>query len=356
MSQQLSDRIILLVNRLEISSGVSSHLYYLLKGMHESSRSNIILIVGGGSVVCKFERLVSRVIIESDIQHETRSIFGFLRGIFKLRKYIKQFNPVIIHSHHFYAANLVALARFGKNIPTIQTIHGNIPPVGLLKHYWADHYILVSKHLSAQLKSENRSGAVLYSVIPSPFPFPERPPICSEHLHLSFLFAGRLVAEKNLSLFLRTAQLICNEYDKVNFVIAGAGPMSDLAVIASQNPRIRYIGEVDNLAELLSEFDVIVNCSVAKEGFPTIIIQAAAWAKCVVSSKFEGYSDFLSNNNSFLYESHNETDFSNIIRTIIKNPQLIRDKGTQIFNDFRDVFKSDKIAQDLISLYNKMAD
>lgn len=354
MNQLLTGRIIFLVNKLEITNGVSSHLYYLLQEMGEFARNNIVLIAGGGSVVYKYERLVKRVIVDTDIRHETRSSIGFVRGVFRLRKFIKKYKPAIIHSHHFYAANMAAYARIGKTISTIQTIHGNIPPIGFFNHYRADHYILVSNHLLEQLKRESR--LVSHSVIPSPFPFPALPPKNESHSGLKFLFAGRLVAEKNLALFVKTAESICTEVSDVSFVIAGDGPMRDLALKASENQGIRYLGEVDNLGELLSDFDVIVNCSIATEGFPTILIQAAAWAKCVISSKFEGYSDFLTEDNSFLYESDNESDFETIIREIIKNPEMMKIKGKQIFDDFKDSFRVDKVAEKTISLYEKMAE
>lgn len=322
--------------------------------MGDFARNNIIVITGGGSAVQKYEVLVRQVILLPDIQHESRSSIGFLRGVFRLRKFIKKYKPAIIHSHHFYAANIAAYARIGITISTIQTIHGNIPPIGFFNHYRADHFILVSNHMLEQLKRESR--VVSHSVIPSPFPFPVLQPKCEGHSGLKFLFAGRLVAEKNLALFVKTAESICHEASDVSFVIAGDGPMRDLALKASENQGIRYLGEVDNLGELLSDFDVIVNCSIATEGFPTILIQAAAWAKCVISSKYEGYSDYLTEDNSFLYESDNESDLETIIREIIKNPEMMKIKGKQIFDDLKESFRADKVAKKTISLYGKMAE
>ncbi|MCK6614022.1 MAG: glycosyltransferase family 4 protein [Ignavibacteriaceae bacterium] len=346
-------KIFILVNSLNITCGVSSHLFYLLQAMGDFAKDNIILITGGGNAVMKYEVLVRQVIRLPELQHETRSGAGFLKGIVRLRKFIKTYKPAIIHSHHFYAANIGAFARFGFNVFTIQTIHGNIPPVGVLPHYRAHHFILVSSHMVRQLTKENSTVQALYTVIPSPFPFQHSLLDNTIRHPVRFLFAGRFSPEKRVDLFIEAVRLISETEENAEFFIAGEGPMRDYVVAAIKKTKISFIGEIEDLAERLTEYDVIVNCTNAQEGFPTILIQAAASGKCVISSRFKGYSDFLSNENSYLFDVNDVEGLARIIKQIISEPENLSEKGLRLFRDVKDVFRSDKIAESVKSLYQK---
>ena len=129
-------KILFLVNQLLKVCGVSKHFYHLLSGFKEFYPENDYFVMcGGGDAIEKFERLGIKIIVDENIKHETRSLSGYLKGIYDIYKFAK-FNKIdIIHSHHHYATSMAHNAAKFLKSKTVFTNHGILPEVGSLNHF-----------------------------------------------------------------------------------------------------------------------------------------------------------------------------------------------------------------------------
>lgn len=345
-------KIFILVNGLNITCGVSSHLYYLLKELGEFARENIILISGGGNAYQKYEALVNKLIIEPEIEHEGRSLTGLVKGTVRLKKLINQFKPSVIHSHHFYSANLVAFAKVGKSIRTIQSVHGLIPESGKLPHYNADIIVAVNEHivneLSKKLQSATRIELIRYGY---PFGTNEKKSIGNDKLKV--ITASRLIADKGIDTLLHAIELLQNNASEFTFEIAGSGADEERLEEMANGLPVTFSGDVTELVEKLDGYDIVVNPTRSQmEGFPTIIIQGASRKLAVVSTKFRGYESRLNNTNSLLIEVDDAQGIADSLLMLNANRNLLAKKQEKIFEDFRMVFDIKTTAGKIKALYS----
>lgn len=345
-------KVFIQVNGLNITCGVSSHLFYLLKELGGFARENIILISGGGSAYQKFETLVNRLIIEPEIEHEQRSLTGFLKGVIRLRKLITQFKPSVIHSHHFYAANLAAFARGRKSIKTIQSVHGLIPESGILPHYNADLIIAVNDHIVTELsKKLNPSKRIVLVRYGYPFTTIEKKLDGSDKLKV--ITGSRLIADKGIDTLLHAIELLRNNASHFTFEFAGSGLEEERFKEQASGMPVTFLGEVTDLVEKLDDYDIIVNPTRSQmEGFPTIIIQGASRKLAVISTKFRGYESRLSDTNSLLTEVDDAQGIADALLLLHSDRKLLVQKQEKIFEDFRVGFDIKTAAGKFKALYS----
>jgi glycosyltransferase involved in cell wall biosynthesis len=123
----------------------------------------------------------------------------------------------------------------------------------------------------------------------------------TEEDHFRVGMIGHLAAIKGPHDFIRAAAIVCAQRSDVEFVIAGEDKsrngenradleklISDLAL----NDRIRLLGWIDNVAELLSTFDVFISPSRA-EPFGLSIVEAMAAGIPVIATASEGAREII---------------------------------------------------------------
>lgn len=118
------------------------------------------------------------------------------------------------------------------------------------------------------------------------FPAPER-----NRATLRVLFASRLLRSKGLDVFLNVARRFEND-PRLEFVVAGMSDptdsdcfqASDLAV----EKAILFLGECDDMPELLRSVDIVCLPTRYGEGIPRILIEAAACGVPGIASDLDG--------------------------------------------------------------------
>ncbi|QOJ28349.1 MAG: glycosyltransferase [Ignavibacteriales bacterium] len=345
-------KLFILVNRLNITCGVSSHLFYFLQAMGDFAKDNIILITGGGNAVMKYEVLVRQVIVLPELQHETRSGAGFLKGIVRLRKFIKTYKPAIIHSHHFYSANMAAYASVGLGIYRIQTVHALIPPEGWLKHYNADTYIAVNEHiLGGMMNSQINPSSV--ELIRCGYHF-KRVTRRTSAEGLKVITASRLIRDKGIDVLIAAVRLLGKDADLFSFTVAGSGRDEKEFRKQAEGLPVTFIGEVSDLPGRLEEYDILVNPTRSKmEGFPTIIIQAAAQMLAVISTRFFGYQSRLNDDNSLLTDIDDAAGVASALMILHEDREYLQQKQHRIFEEFQKDFELSGTLEQTKKLYIK---
>lgn len=342
--------VFILANKLDITCGISSHLYYLLKEMGDYAKSTVVLISGGGNANHRYENLVFRMIQEPSVRHETRNYFSYARGIFIIRKLIKEYQPAVIHAHHFYAANIARHASIGIPVRLIQSVHALIPDAGKLPHFNADLYIAVNEHITAGIagvvKNKNAVNLIRcgYKFNNSAIRKTEGP--------LKVIVASRLIRDKGIDTFIDAVCLLGNSSAEFEFTIAGAGADEQLFRKMAEDLPVIFQGESEGLYERLGEYDCLVNPTRSKmEGFPTIVIQAASKKLAVISTRFSGYESMLTDENSLLSEVDDSAGIADSLMRLSADNNLLRSKQELIFKQFREVFDITLTVSKIMEMY-----
>ena len=112
---------------------------------------------------------------------------------------------------------------------------------------------------------------------------------------------GQIVPWKNQIDYLKVAAHLLREYQNLHFFLVGAIVDNDYFLILKQQiqllglePCITFTGQVENIADYLSDFTVVLHTAL-NEPFGRVLIEAAASAKPVVAYASGGPSEIIEN-------------------------------------------------------------
>jgi glycosyltransferase involved in cell wall biosynthesis len=279
--------ILYLTDEVLYVSGVSKHLYYLLKNISRDKDYNIILVCPGGDFIDEFKKLRITVIVKKEISHKERSLLNIIKSVWFIHNLVSKKKIRIIHSHTHYAANI---ARWGSKLTnsiTIQTIHGIIPAGGILPHFLADYFITVNNNSIDYLVSLGKVRQRIFFVNLG-IPLPER--YIKNKSELKIIFASRLVPEKGADIFLDAVSLVKDKLrQKVSFILAGEGECANelKEQISRLKINVEFLGKVKDTNDYLRDTSIFVFSSRFKtEGFPLSIVEAALNENLIITSDF----------------------------------------------------------------------
>lgn len=135
-------------------------------------------------------------------------------------------------------------------------------------------------------------------------------------------------------------------------LIFGTGPSSYYQRLMSKaNPHVEFKGAFDDLAKMLSEFDVAVVPPIWHDNAPLVVLEALSAKKPIIGADIGGIPDFVQDGvNGLLFEPGNPFDLAEKMKKIIDFPQLVE--------NFRRNIKKQKTmkehAQDLQPVYDKL--
>jgi glycosyltransferase involved in cell wall biosynthesis len=133
---------------------------------------------------------------------------------------------------------------------------------------------------------------------------------------------GRLAQEKNFALLPRLATL----HPDIVFVIAGSGPERDrIAALASElgvDSHLRLLGTILDRGYFYHALDAFILPSLY-EGLPMAILEAMSSGVPVISSRLEGISAVITEENEgLLAQPGDVADFSRQLRRLKESPEL----------------------------------
>jgi L-malate glycosyltransferase len=224
---------------------------------------------------------------------------GFGRLVSEATQFLRGRGVAILHSHRYKENILAALVARRCRIPfVVRTVHGRPEPArglakwkhgliecanGWVERFATDRVICVSKDLSrAQVRRADK-----FVVIPNGIDLKQvrsnldtgeakrRLGLARDALVLGT--AGRLERVKRLDIFLGAAKLVSARLPQARFVIAGSGSeeahLRDLARRAGLGDRVMFLGQRDDIYDVLRAFDTLVLSS-DHEGLPTVLLEA----------------------------------------------------------------------------------
>lgn len=174
------------------------------------------------------------------------------------------------------------------------------------------------------------------------------------------LFAGRLVAEKNLPGLLTAFAQVIKKVPASQLVIAGAGPLdADLKQVTSKlglEKAITFTGALS--PQMLSTYvhacDILVLPSFT-ESFGKVLIEAALAKKPVVATATTGALEIVDDGKSgFLVPIGNERALVEKITELLQHPKLSEQMGEYGEKLVREKFNREKIVQGIIEFWKKL--
>lgn len=147
---------------------------------------------------------------------------------------------------------------------------------------------------------------------------------------------GRLVAQKNFTLFMDIAARILSRNPSAVFVIAGTGPQGEelkaKAATLGIADRVRFLGHVSDRLALYHALDALLMTS-DFEGTPMVLLEAMACGLPVVASAVDGIAEVCSDGkDAILVAPGDEPRFASSVECILRNPEFGRALGKEARN------------------------
>jgi glycosyltransferase involved in cell wall biosynthesis len=115
---------------------------------------------------------------------------------------------------------------------------------------------------------------------------------------------SRLVKQKGVKFFLQTARLCRNNGLPVEFLLVGPLDAGGDAVSISEIEKfseVKYLGQRNDVAKILSISDIFVLPTFYREGIPRVLLEAAVAECALIATDMPGCRDFIENEkNGFL--------------------------------------------------------
>jgi hypothetical protein len=168
----------------------------------------------------------------------------------------------------------------------------------------------------------------------------------------------RLVYRKGVDLMVEIIPLICKQYDHVNFVIGGDGPMRVALDQMRENhqlqDRVEMLGQVPHtqVRNVLVRGHIYLNCSLT-EAFCIAILEAASCGLLVVSTKVGGVPEVMPHH-MIKYAPPDGRELTRVLaRAIVKD---VKDVVPQEFHErVRRMYSWQDVAMRTCKVYDKVA-
>ena len=238
--------------------------------------------------------------------------FSFIAGLLRARRWLRDFQPELIHSHVFPANMAARLLKFSLPAAVLSTVHnvyeGSWPRMlayrltdglsrrtAFVSQAAAERYARL-KAVPARKASVLANGIDLAEFAPSA----ERRGLIRAQMSVGeefvWLAAGRIVPAKDFPNLLRAFARVRGEFPEARLWIAGdalrAGSEAIQAQAAELGASVRWLGLCRDMPALLDAADGFVLAS-AWEGMPLALGEAMAMAKPVVATDVGGVRELV---------------------------------------------------------------
>lgn len=333
--------VILLTSGL-VAAGYETRL---MVGRESPSEGNFLELAGRRGIRCWTVDALGR---------EIRPLPDLV-ALWRLFREIRAFRPQIVHTHTAKAGVLGRLAARLSGVPVVvHTFHGHVlkgyfGPAKTAFFRWletrlaatTDSVIAVSEAVKADLVEMGVAPAAKIRVIPlgldlerlaQPLPrgklraesgVAETVPLVG--------IVGRLVPIKDVGTFLEAARRVLAQRPETRFAIVGDG--EERASLESQarelglGPSLHFHGWKTDVAEVLGDLNLVVNCS-RNEGTPVALIEALAAGKPVVATAVGGTPDVLGpNRHGLLVPAGDPEALASAILDCLANPTAAAERA-----------------------------
>jgi glycosyltransferase involved in cell wall biosynthesis len=170
-----------------------------------------------------------------------------------------------------------------------------------------------------------------------------------------------LLWDKGIYEYIQASRFLLVQGRKIEFLLAGNFDHGNPSSVAESNVYkwvgeglVKWLGQVDNMALLLKNIDVMVLPSY-REGLPTVLTEAAASAVPIVASDVPGCREVVTNGeNGFLVPVKNYKALADAIAFLQDNPTLCAQFGEKSRQKALSMFDERITTNATIKIYNEL--
>jgi glycosyltransferase involved in cell wall biosynthesis len=175
----------------------------------------------------------------------------------------------------------------------------------------------------------------------------------------TIITVGRLVPQKDLSLFLEAAALLRRDFPTARFWVIGDGPcrseLERAAAALGLRESLSFLGERADVPDLLDAADVFWLTS-AWEGLPNVLLEAQASAMPVVSRDVGAAREIVRHGvTGYLVPRRDAEEFASVTRQLLADPERASAMGLAGRKVVEDVFSLAAMVRATEQLYRDVA-
>jgi len=299
----------------------------------------------------------------------------------KLIKYLKEIKPTIVHTRNWAGMDGIIAAKMAR-VPII--IHGEhgfeIADLisqnrkrkfirKLVLSTMVDKIVTVSKNLKNRLINEIKIKPEKIIHIPNGVDTNKFNIYRKEFTRKKFGFkkedfiigiVARLDPIKNHKTLFFAFKEIVKNYPQVKLIIVGDGPLREELKEKSYQLGIKnkviFMGERDNVSEILKTFDIFVLPSL-NEGMSNTILEAMATGIPVIASNVGGNPELvIDGRTGFLFSPNDVESLVQKIKTYILHPELKQKHGYNARKRVEEKFSLDQMVRRYEELYVELVE
>lgn len=174
---------------------------------------------------------------------------------------------------------------------------------------------------------------------------------------VSFIFVGRLLAEKGINEYIAAAKLVKAKHSDIRFVVLGGldeenpGGLSATELKQLTDSRVvEHPGHVSNVKDWLAEASVFVLPSY-REGVPRSTQEAMAIGRAVIATDVPGCRETVEHGvNGFVVPKWDEQALAEAMIKFIEQPELIEKMGLESYRIAQEKFDVVKVNDRLMNM------
>jgi len=356
--------------------GIETHLLELAKNINKSRFQISVCCIGNGMLVDEFRRMNIKVIV---LNKKPRAM-----GFDSLKKMIivmKTCKIDIVHCHNFTAGVRGHIAAKIARVPiVIKSYHGFDPwkklIILLLDRFFSvftDNFIvasearkevMVEKEMIRPEKVIMVHHGINYDNFDIQINIEEKKvELGLERDKYTVGIIASLTLVKDHRTFLKSAQILIQQFNSVQFLIIGDGVLKKELINycreLSIESNIHFVGIRRDIPEILPVMHIVVLSSVS-EDFPISLLEAMSCRKPIVATKVGGIPEIVVDGETgYLVKPGNPMDMARMILKLLQDRHLslaMGEKGRirveELFSTKREMAKIEKIYSSLFE--NKM--
>uniref|UniRef100_UPI001F4D8D4F glycosyltransferase family 4 protein n=1 Tax=Rosenbergiella australiborealis TaxID=1544696 RepID=UPI001F4D8D4F len=185
-----------------------------------------------------------------------------------------------------------------------------------------------------------------------------------ENIKPIVFFAGRMLKNKGLDTLVDIKRELNDLNIHFDLVVAGIEVFDDPYAIPTsilkswhEQGDIVWLGERRDIAQLISNSNIIALPTLYPEGVPRILIEACAIGRSCIAYNSGGCSSIIENGiTGYLIEKNNKKEFRDKLIILIKNPELRKEMGINGHNLVKEKFSSAKVINLTLCIYSVFID
>ena len=334
----IEKRVLILASG-DLWAGAEAMVFLLASGLTKFTKFKVAVVLLNHG---KLEKVCRKAGIELYVINEQKK--GFLGTLRELVRIGCQISPHIIHSHRYKENLLAALIAPALTFPKlISTIHGRAEVINTIKTiltFELDKFVLafffskivtVSEDLRNFYSHFKLVSSDKVCTIYNGINIPKRPRVLAKADVVTIGSAGRLTPVKDFLFMVEVAKEICNKFNMVKFVLAGAGPEEELILARLQEYRLgerfELLGHVDDISKFYNFIDIFINTSIS-EGMPMTVLEAMSYGIPVIAPNIGGIFAMIENEiDGYLVFEKKISLFCNCIEELLNSPDKLSEMG-----------------------------